>query len=334
MKVVKVVKVVKKDANKVKQKLIKLGLLDSKYEVLKGKTYLYFPIKKITNKIKSLEIVNKTLKARDTCENFLENNFSDDELKLIPKSFDIIGDIIILDVPESLLKKEKKLAEYFLKMHKNVKVITKKIGVHHGRFRTQDLKVIKGEKRKKTMCKENNVKLKLNVETSYFSPRLSAERKRIANLVKKDEIILVMFSGVAPYPIVLSKNTEAKKIIGVELNPEAHKYALENLKLNKIKNVELIKGDVHKIVPNMKIKFDRILMPLPKSAEEFLKIALKVSKKGTVIHFYDIMNEEEIPKKVKLKIKKYAPNSRILRIVKCGQYAPRVFRFCVDFKLN
>jgi len=331
----KAVKVVKKEAEKIKKKLIQLGLLDSGYFVGKDKGNLYFPLKKVSDKIKNLDIVNKVFKpTKDKWfEEFLKKNFTKKELELIPRSLDIIGDIIILDIPDELKKKEKKVAEYFLKSMKNINVVTKKVGIHHGEFRTQDLKVLAGEKRKETICKENNARLKLNVETSYFSPRLSTERQRIYELVKPNEKILVMFSGIAPYPVVISKNTEASKIIGIELNPEAHKYGLENVKLNKISNVELINGDVNKVVPKLKEKFDRIIMPLPKSAEDFLKSALKVSKKGTVIHFYAFADEKDIPDVVVKKIKKYVPKAKILRTVKCGQYSPRKFRVSVDFKV-
>jgi len=81
----------------------------------------------------------------------------------------------------------------------------------------------------------------------------------VAKQVKKNERILVMFSGIAPYPVVFAKNTEAKKIVGVEWNPTAHKFAEKNIIINKVQDkVEVIKGDVRKIVPKLK-KFDRIV---------------------------------------------------------------------------
>ena len=146
-----------------------------------------------------------------------------------------------------------------------------------------------------------------------------------------------MFSGCAPYPCVLSKNTEAKDIVGVEINPEGHAYGLKNLKLNKIKNVKLICGDVRKEVPKLKEKFDRILMPLPRTAEDFLEAALSVSKKGTIIHFYNFQAEGEFKKadeKVKASCEKAGFKCKILKTVKSGQNAPRFFRICVDFRVE
>ena len=74
--------------------------------------------------------------------------------------------------------------------------------------------------------------------------------------------MLVMFSGCAPYPIVIAKNAKPAEIAAVELNPVAYDYAVENVKLNKANNVTLFEGDVNEVVPILHKKFDRILMPL------------------------------------------------------------------------
>lgn len=272
-----------------------------------------------------------------TLKEALKGKLSKKELALIGRSFDTLGDIAIIEIPEQLEKKEKLIGETLLKINKQINVVCKKQGIHSGTFRTQKLKIIAGQRRKTTEYKENNVKIRLHAEKVYFSPRLSSERKRIMQQVKKDESVLIMFSGVAPYCLVIGKNTKAKEIYGIEINPEAHKFALENIKLNKLENkIKLFNGDVRLILPKINKKFDRIAMPLPKSAEDFLDTALDASKKGTIIHFYDFLKKEEfekakekIKKACELKNKKY----RILGVNKCGSFGPGKFRICVDFKV-
>lgn len=263
----------------------------------------------------------------------LRKKLTKKQISLVPKSFDIVGDILIFsDFPDALKKKEKVIADVALKLFKNVNVVAKKSEFHGGVFRTKKVKILGGAKRKTTEHIENKVRLKLNIETCYFSPRLSNERLRVAKLVKPNELVLVMFSGVGPYPLTIAKNSKAKEVYGVEINPAAHKFAEENVKLNKVRNVQLFLGDVKKVVPKLKKKFDRILMPLPKSAEEFLDVALKAAKKGTMIHFYDFLFEKDF-NQAGGKIKKHCKKCKILRTVKCGQYSPRKFRVCVDFKV-
>ena len=269
----------------------------------------------------------------------LKNKLSQKELKLVPSSFDVVGDILIFsEFPKELVKKEKIIGQTILKYYPHIKTVLKKTKKYSGRFRTPKLKVIAGEKRKETVCKENNIFIKLDVEKVYFSPRMSSERKRIAELVKPNEYILVMFSGSGVYPLVIAKNSECKEVYGIEINPFAHNYALENIKKNKLENkIRLFLGDVKKIMPKLNKKFDRILMPLPKGGEDFLNLTLKYIKNKGVIHFYDFLHEGEFyraEEKVKKACKKSRKKCKIMNIVKCGQYSPRFYRVCVDFEVS
>ena len=235
-------------------------------------------------------------------------------------AYDVIGDIVI--VGEDV---ENEFCEELIK-RKNINVVLRKKGIHHGEFRTQDLEVVCGEERKETVYKENGVEMKLDVEKCYFSPRLGTERMRIANLVKSGEKVLVLFSGVGPYCAVFAKHTKASKIVGVEKNPLAHEYAVYNCK--KFKNVELFNQDAKDF--KYKGKFDRVLMPLPKSAEDFLDVAVRFVKKGGVIHFYDFLHEKDFPEQSLAKIRKFG-KFKLLNAVKCGNYAPGSYRVCIDF---
>jgi len=267
----------------------------------------------------------------------LKKQLTKKQLDLVPSSFDMVGDLAIFsDIPKELKNKEKAIAEALLKLNKHTKVVLKKTKKYSGLFRTPKLKILAGEKRKETELKENNISLKLNPEKTYFSVRLATERGRINKLVKPNESILVMFSGVGPYAINIAKNAKPKEIFSIEINPDACEYQKENILTNKVNNIRLFKGDVKTIVPKLKKKFDRILMPLPRGAEDFLGTALKSSKKGTIIHFYDFLHESEF-KKAKEKIdkacKQLKKKYKILNLVRCGQFGPGIYRICVDFSI-
>ena len=268
----------------------------------------------------------------------LKSKLTKKEISILPTSFDVVGNILIFsDFPSGLSKKSKIIGNIILKNFKNVKSVFKKTGKYSGKYRTPKLSLLVGVKNKETIHKENNSRLKLNVEKVYFSSRLSSERKRIFSQVKKNESILVMFSGVGVYPVVIARNSDAKEIYGVEVNPVAHKYALENVRLNKVEDrIKLFLGDVKKELPKINKKFNRVLMPLPKGAEGFLSIVLGKAKKGGIIHLYTFGKEEDynsIKEVIKKELKKHKKKCKILRVVKCGQFSPRVFRLCVDFKV-
>ncbi|MFA6888386.1 MAG: class I SAM-dependent methyltransferase family protein [Candidatus Woesearchaeota archaeon] len=331
------VKVLAKDAEKAKNYLLETENLSRDYRVLSQKGFVYFGVIS-KSRIKSFTVVSVDLKKNEKKEqDFKElilNKLTEKERALLKTAFDHIGTIAILEIEEGLQKKEKLIAEALLQVVPSVKTVLKKVGIHEGVFRTQKMALLAGEDTCVTTHRENGVALTLDVEKVYFSPRSSNERKRIVGLVKKGESVLVMFSGCAPFPCVIGKNTQAKEIYGVELNSLGHEYGLKNVAANKLKNVFLYQGDVRTVVPQLKKKFDRILMPLPKSAEDFLDVALTAVKSKGIIHFYDFLHEDhfkEAADKIKTACNLAHKKCKILRTVKCGQYSPRTFRICVDF---
>lgn len=278
---------------------------------------------------------------------FLKTELSKKELEVLPRAFDIIGNIAVIDIPKKLKKKEKIIAAALMKEHKNIKTVLKKAGRIKGRLRTRKLQWILGEKTKETIHHENGCKIKLNVETCYFSPRMANDRLEVAKQVKNGEIVLVMFAGVAPYPVVIAKNSKAKKIYSVELSRIASKYALENVKLNKLSNVEIIQGNVRTVLPILRkkgLRFDRIMMARAQLNDDFIDSALQVSKAGTVINFHDFLFEKEIPeaalKKISDAVEKFSKKKgrriesyRMIRWKKAGEIGPRKYRIRVDFVL-
>ena len=255
------------------------------------------------------------------------------------RAFDILGNIAIVNFPKHFkLSEKKKFADKLLKEQKSIKTVLEKKGRIKGRLRKLTTKHLAGEKTKEVLYKENNCIFRFNLDTTYFSPTLSNERKEISKLVKKDETVLVMFAGVAPFPIVIVKNSEAKKVVSNEINREANKYAKLNIELNKLKDkIELAPGNVKKVAEKIsKGRFDVIVMPRPQLKNSFLKEAFMLSKKGTRIYYYDFCRVEEIDSVVD-KIKKEAGYSkkkvRILDVKKAGETAPYKIRLRVDFKV-
>ena len=264
----------------------------------------------------------------------LKKKLTKKEQALLRASFDVIGDIAIIEVPKELKRKQKMIANTLLSLVKSINVVAVKEGSHKGKYRRQKLAVVAGEKRLTTQHTESGIKLKLDVSKCYFSPRLGTERLRIAKLIKKNERVLIAGSGIGPYPLVLSKNSKAKELIGVEFNPIAHKYAVENVKLNKINNVTLKKGDVR----NVRVgKCDRIIAATPHNGIELTPYLLKFAKKGANIHILTFAPEDNLKsaaENVKAACKTKKRKCRISKVKKAGQHAVRKYRVCVDAKLD
>jgi len=223
----------------------------------------------------------------------LEKKLTKKEQTVFVKSFDSLGNIVIIEIPKELEKKEKLIGNTIIKLNKNIKTVCKITGKHKGKYRIQPLKIIAGEKNFIADYKESGCRFQFDVRKTFFSPRLSNERLRISKLIKKDDVVGCFFAGVGPYPIVFSKNSEMKKAVGIELNPEAVKWMEKNIELNKCsEKVEVIKGDVNKLGKKFINFFDRIVMPMPHGGETFLNSAVKTLKPKGIIHFYQVLPKE------------------------------------------
>src|SRR3989344_7993328 len=171
-------------------------------------------------------------------------------------SFDILGNIALFKFQKGVSSKAKReFARKLLKKQSSVKTVLEKTGRFKGRLRKQTTKYIAGEKTKEALYKENGCVFRFNVDSCYFSPRLSNEREEVSKMVKKGDEVLVMFAGVAPYPIVIAKNSRAKVVYSNEINRDANKYAEMNIGLNKLKGrVVLFPGDIKRVVKKQKGK--------------------------------------------------------------------------------
>ena len=329
-------KVPLKQAEKTRAALLAKEVLDVRVKVETDEEHIYFPLTERVAGYTLVEREPRRMQKPQSLTEALQGSLTAEELTELTTSYDIVGSIAILEVSGALAKKEKLIAQAVLDTHKHVTTVLKKAYKHSGEFRTQKLQYLAGEDTRETVVNESGCRLLVDVEQVYFSVRLSTERLRIASLVKPGEDVLVMFSGAGPYVVVLAKKTRARTVVGVEKNPVGHQYAIENLRLNKLKNAEVFNHDC-KDLSFLQRTFDRIIMPLPSHAEEFLEAALAVAKDGATIHLYRFGTEEDLAA-VRERIAQLCQASgwRLSSeaVVKAGHHAPYVYRWCFDFVVH
>lgn len=282
----KCVKVPLKKLNDVRKELMEKDLMRMDYRIRAETDYGYIPI---NEDIEKYEIVDIELEELNTHpHNFselLEDELTPEEIEDLKTSFDTIGDIVILEIPDNLESKKNIIGKATLDFTKRRSIYMKKSAVH-GTIRIRDLELIAGENNPVTIHKEHGARLKLNVEEVYFSPRLATERKRVSDSVCDGENILDMFCGIGPFPIVIARNNDVN-ITGVDINENAIKYFNENIELNKLKNITAICGDAREISTSFKMKYDRIIMNLPGLAYQFLDVAMNLIEDNGIINYYE-----------------------------------------------
>ena len=202
-------------------------------------------------------------------------------------AFDQIGEIIILRIPESLLLKKKMIGKVLLEKVKTAKSVFYQSSPVEGEYRIRQLELLAGEDSTQTEYKEHGCRFMVDVEKTFFSPRLSTERQRIADLISDGETVINMFGGIGMFSIVAAKKKNCH-VYNIDINPVAVELCSKNILLNKLKGrVESIEGDAaESIEKRLSGKGDRVLMLLPERSDEFVDSAIRACKDEGIIHYY------------------------------------------------
>ena len=306
-----------KALNLIKINFKKYTVINQKYKPQYDDDFIFFPLEEnkdliekvidsIGNKIgieiiTKLGIINENYKF-NSLQDALKGKLPDDYQELIPKSYDLIGNIAIIEFDKFEHIENKKLSNYKKEIAKAITLVNKKIMIVYekkseimGTYRLRDLALLYGENKSETIYKENNCTFKLDVKKTYFTPRLVYERRRVASSeIRENELIVDMFAGVGPFSIQIAKNHNVR-VYAFDVNPDAYNYLKENIKLNKLKrevipynlNVRDLLNPSNTLGKSLQGKVDRIIMNLPERSIDFIDVACFLTKKtGGILHFY------------------------------------------------
>ncbi len=356
--------------NKIKFLFKNESILNNKFEPLLEKKFISFPLKNddaVINKVKdAIEgiidfqiifkkgIVNKQYKFKSIKE-AIEGHVSDKYHPFIPRSYDIIGDIAILEFErnkgsfiEDISHFKGHVAKALCNINRNVKTVFEKTSDVKGSYRLRELSFLCGENKSLTRHKENDCVFEVDVKTTFFTPRLVFERKRIASMdFNLNENIMDLFAGVGPFSIQIVKKNRTN-VFAFDINPNAYNLLINNINLNKLKgsiipfniDIKSLLNPSSELGASLKNKADRIIMNLPEKSIDFLDVACHLLKKsGGIIHNYQF---SEKPNPVERSIENLKKNLGILnfkiqeiiesKIVK--QFSPKVDLVVVDFLIN
>lgn len=368
------IKLDKKDGqyfiNFIKKNLKNTPLINQKFKVLHENEYVLFPIfenQGILDKVANIEenqinfefiskegVPNVNYKYR-TLQEVLEGKISDKYLDLIPKSYDIIGDIAVIEFDKFNDLNDKKandyrekIAEAIININKSIKTVYEKKSQIMGKYRLREIAHLYGEDKSETIHKENNCFFKLDIKNTFFSPRLVFERRRISSSkIEENEIIIDMFSGVGTFAIQIAKKNKVK-VYAFDVNPNAYRYLKENIKLNNLKgeilphniNIKDLFKPANQLGKLLFHKADRIIMNLPENSIQFIEETCFLMKKsGGVVHFYQFSEKPNPVENTLKSIEECLTNlnweieNRInSKIVK--HYSPRSELVVVDLKIK
>lgn len=256
---------------------------------------------------------------------------------LLPSAFDVIGHVLLVKIPDELREHEKEIAEALLASTPRVRTVAHDEGVA-GELRVRALRVIAGDPDTATEHVEHGVRIRVDPATCYFSPRLATERRRVAGLVRPGERVIDLMAGVAPFPLVIAKHSDAARIDAVDLNEAAIAFARENVRLNKMEDrIAVVHADARAWASAHAGVADRVITNLPHSAHAFLESALQVLKTEGTWHYHCIQAEDALGRHLAELASRAADVGRGLhvsgtRVVRA--YSPRERHYAVDFTVG
>ncbi len=252
---------------------------------------------------------------------------------LLPKAFDVIGDIVVVRIPAELRDYEAAIGEAILKWNPRVRTVAVDEGVE-GELRIRKVRVVAGEAKTRTEHIEFGLRYLVDVERAYFSPRLGAERARVAAQVNAAETVVDMFAGVGPYGILIARTRHPKAVHAIDANPAAVELLRENVRRNRAE-VVVHEGRGEEVLPRLG-PVDRVIMDLPQGAREFLPATVRCVRYGGVVHFYAIIERvrmEDAREDALVLVRHGGRNAQVLgtRIVR--GYSPGRVHLAMDLRV-
>ena len=332
---VKAVRIPLQEAEPVRRYLQQQHVLREDVKIAKDEAYLYLPVITVPSKLSSFTVVTRSLEvkaAKPHCYKDLVKipKSLRDEL---PTSYDVVGDIILQKLSKTLVNFQNEIGKALLETYTHIRTVCAVSSVS-GELRTREVLIIAGEERTLTTHVEYGLSFDVDVAETYFSPRLASERRRVASQVQSGETVVDMFAGVGPFSIMIARYANPRIVYAIDKNREAVRLARQNAKKNHVLDkVEVLcadAADARKVIPAFA---DRIIMNLPFSAYRFFPVALSIATDTSIIHYYDIMREEEIQARIEA-LEKTAKEQGFFfsnitaRTIK--SYTPREFYIGID----
>jgi tRNA (guanine37-N1)-methyltransferase len=251
-----------------------------------------------------------------------------DEQEFEMPSYELIGSVAVIN--ELVDHSRDEAVEAITSQHPNVETVLLKTGPLQGEFRVGEYEKLWGDGTE-TVHTEFGCRFRVDPTEVYYSERFSTERNRVVSSIKPGERVLVMFAGVGPFAVMAARNAEPSGVVAVEKNTRAVEYMRENVEMNGVEDtVEVVEGDVREEVPGLDGEFDRVVMPLPESAIDYMDVVRGKVGEGAKVHLYNFAESRQEARDRLAELEGFS----VEYLVECGDRGPASTRFAADLRVS
>lgn len=322
---VRCARVPKRDGEEVRNALMAAGMLDLGHAITSQGDYLCIPVLEGEMPYEEAFVDAPVIEKKETD---FRNMFPESIRHLLPHSFDVIGDVAIVRIEESIAHLADEIGTAMMETNSRLRIVFRDGGVK-GDLRVRELEQIAGGSTGETVHKESGVRIAVDPTKVYFNPRLATERMRIASLVEPGETVIDLFAGVAPFPLVICAHSKPSAVYAVDLNPIAADYARRNAEMNGFTNITVLQGDSREVAKDLP-QADRVIMNIPQNSLEFLDLGLSKLKQGGVLHTYIVSSKDEARGMVEKALAETGYGTEIADISEMKTYSPNSSVHSVD----
>jgi tRNA (guanine37-N1)-methyltransferase len=301
-------RVERKSGEQIRKLMLRRGLLDHSRRIAAVGGFVFIPLSRSptppeleeAGAASTVEVCSEKLPAQEpkssSLPEILSGRLPPELVFRLPRSYDVVGDIMLLETLDPELAPYRGLVgSALLEMNPGLKTVLVKVGKVEGEFRVPRLEAIAGLHSFETIHMEYGLRLKVDLSKAYFSPRLGYERHRVAQAVNDGETIVDMFAGVGPFSLMIAKRAMVR-VYAIDKNPDAIDLLRENMGLNMLRGEVIpICDDARAVAEKIPHMADRVIMNLPGSSLEFLEAATKfLRESGGNIHLYTFTPDQTL----------------------------------------
>jgi tRNA (guanine37-N1)-methyltransferase len=334
--------------DRVRKVLRRAGLLDTDYRIESEDDMLFFPLQQEleTQKIHSI-VGNETFetgvrhftsvsRTPRTLKDALRDKLTEEEVGLLPRSYDLIGDIAVLEIPDGISQHREQIGQAFLAAHKSVSTVLAKKGAVSGITRTRGYEFLAGENKTVTVQLEYGCKIAVDLANAYFSPRLLEEHQRVARQVNDGELVVDMFTGVGCFALHIARLTRSH-IVAIDINPEAIKLLEQSMRMNRLKGTIVpVVADSHDyVMDNFDRNAARVIMNHPSNSSQFVRQACRAVKEGGIVHYYEFVGEQNSEQRLVERVTSLIKSSgrevlELGQVKRVRESAPHEYQMVID----
>jgi len=334
------IKVPKEKAEDVHKILLKRRVIDRNLKTLSDDKFVYFPIV-APIKIEDFKILKMEFPQRPIIDpkmrllEELKKRVPEKIVSLVPLYWEVLGDAVIIKLPESLEPYKEAIGESFAKALDKKSVYVER-GVS-GEYRLPKMELVWGPGGP-VLHKENGVLYKLDPAKVMFSSGNINERIRMSKISSKKEVVVDMFAGIGYFTLQIAVHSKPRILYAAEKNPIAYSFLTENIKINRVEDIVIpLLGDNRNVLPEGVA--DRIIMGYLHGTKKFLGKAFRILKpNGGIIHYHDLVHNDLGIKEAKDRVLRaaeyYGVEINVIDSRYIKSYSPNIWHVVLDIKTN